>query len=212
MRRIPSALRAALGMLIIALLLAPAAALAHEHREVGPYEFTVGFINEPAFENEQNGIWLRVVNHETNLPVEGLADTLRAEVIKGSQQRELKLKPAWNEPGVYTAVFYPTEPGDYTFRFYGQINGTPVDESFTSSPDGFDGVQPVSELQFPRSVPTNVALAEQLAAAQATARTALVVGALGLLIGLGGLVVAALALRRRTATLSRHETPVPSAR
>lgn len=212
MRRMASALHAALGMLILALLLAPATALAHEHREVGPYEFTVGFINEPAFENEQNGIWLRVVDHTTNQPVEGLAATLRAEVIKGAQQRELELKPAWNEPGVYTAVFYPTEPGDYTFRFYGEINGTPVDESFTSSPDGFDGVQPVSALQFPRSVPTNATLAEQLAAAQATARTALIVGALGLLVGLGGLVVAALALRRRVAAAGRAEPSVVSAR
>ncbi len=36
-------------------------AIAHEHREVadGQYELTVGFLNEPAFVNQQNGLDLR---------------------------------------------------------------------------------------------------------------------------------------------------------
>jgi len=190
---------------IAAVLLVPASVFAHEHREVGEYEFVVGFINEPAFENEQNGIWLRVANHDTGEPIEGLADTLRAQVIKGDQQRELALRPAWGEKGVYVAEFYPTEPGDYTFRFIGDINGTPVDESFTSSPGGFDSVQAVSDLQFPRALPSNAALSEQLAAAQNTARIALIVGGLGALLGLGGLVVALMALRSRNAARARHD-------
>jgi hypothetical protein len=36
-------------------------ALAHEHREKGGYEFTVGFMNEPAYEGFQNGVSLRVM-------------------------------------------------------------------------------------------------------------------------------------------------------
>jgi hypothetical protein len=196
---------------IAAALILPASAFAHEHRDVEGYEFTVGFINEPAFVNEQNGIWLRILNHDTGEPIEGLADTLQAQVIKGDQTRDLELRPAWGEQGVYISEFYPTEPGDYTFRFVGEINGTPVDESFTSSPGGFDSVAEVTDLQFPAAVPTNAALSEQLAAAQNTARLAMIAGGLGALLGLSGLVVAALALRGRNAT-TRRESPVASAR
>jgi hypothetical protein len=32
----------------------------------------------------------------------------------------------------------------------GEIEGNAVDESFTSAPDGFDSVQPVDELLFPK--------------------------------------------------------------
>src|SRR5215207_2978436 len=45
------------------------AASAHEHREIadGQYTVEIGFINEPAFVNQQNGLYLRV---EMNLPGE----------------------------------------------------------------------------------------------------------------------------------------------
>jgi hypothetical protein len=198
-------------LLIAIALLAPSATLAHEHREVGPFEFTVGFMHEPAFEHEQNGIWLRVERHDSGEPVEGLAGSLRAEVIKGAQQRELELRPAWNEPGVYTAVFYPTEPGDYTFRFTGEIEGQAVDESFTSSPGGFDSVREVSALQFPASVPGNTVLMAELESARSTARIAMGVAIAGMLLGLGGLIAGLLALRGRAAA-ARHDAATVASR
>jgi hypothetical protein len=192
---------------VAALCLLPSIASAHEHREVGEYEFTVGFLNEPAYENEQNGIWVEVLNHDTEEPIEGLADTLNAEVIFGDQRREMELRPAWGEEGVYISNFYPTQAGDYTFRFYGEIEGTPVDESFTSSPDGFDSVKPVADLQFPVAVSSNAELSQQLTAAQNTARIAMIVGGAGLALGLLGLIVAGMALRgRRPATAMREPT------
>lgn len=57
--------------------------------------------------------------------------------------------PVWDEDGAYQAVFIPTEPGDYTFRFFGQIEGVEIDESFTSSPEGFHSVTPRTDLEFP---------------------------------------------------------------
>lgn len=145
-------LRRALGipaalLLTLAILLQPTTGLAHEHRDVGDYTFTVGFINEPAIQGDTNGIWVEILQGDE--PVTGLADTLQAQVLFGDQTRDFTLTPAWGEDGVYRAVFIPTEPGDYTFRFFGQINDVDVDESFTSSPEGFDSVQPRADLEFP---------------------------------------------------------------
>ncbi len=123
-------------------------------------------------------------------PVLGLADTLQAQVIFGDQSRDMTLTPAFGEEGVYEAVFIPSQPGDYTFRFFGQIDGVDVDETFTSSPEGFDSVQPRAEFEFPGSEgevgdgDTN-SVAMPLAA-----------GAVVLLLGAGA---SGLAIRRRSA-------------
>ncbi|MBA2468574.1 MAG: hypothetical protein H0V37_04145 [Chloroflexia bacterium] len=138
---------AAFALAAIALV-QPFAASAHETREVATdYSFVVGFINELAIQGDTNGIWLEVTSAEA--PVLGLADILQAQVIFGDQTRDLTLTPAFGEEGVYEAVFIPTEPGDYTFRFFGQIDGVDVDETFTSSPEGFDSVAPRADLEFP---------------------------------------------------------------
>ncbi|MGH2543742.1 MAG: hypothetical protein ACRDIB_13140, partial [Ardenticatenaceae bacterium] len=55
-------------------------ALAHESRPVGEYTLVVGFIVEPAFEGIKNGIDLRVTNTDSQAPVEGLEETIEAEL------------------------------------------------------------------------------------------------------------------------------------
>ena len=42
------------------------------------------------------------------------------------------------------------KPGDYTFRIYGTIDGTEIDESFTSGPETFGAVEDPAPLQFPK--------------------------------------------------------------
>ena len=141
-------------VLIMAMILAmtsmlmPFSASAHDHRTVATnYEFTVGFINEPAIQDDTNGVSLEVT--KANKPVTGLDKTLKVEVSFGDQKKEFELSPVWKTDGSYEAVFIPTQPGDYTFRFFGTIEGTNVNESFTSSPQGFDSVAPRSDLEFP---------------------------------------------------------------
>lgn len=136
-------------LLAVLALAAASPAAAHDQRDVGDYTFTVGFINEPAIQGDTNGIWVEVMKGET--PVTGLADTLQAQAIFGDQTRDFALVPAFGEDGVYEAVFIPTQPGDYTFRFFGQVEGVAVDETFTSSPEGFDSVAPRADLEFPAS-------------------------------------------------------------
>ena len=142
--------------------LLPALAGAHEVREVGEgkYRVVVGFLDEPAFAGELNGLDLRVTLNEegtpapdgsvTRTPVEGLAASLQAEVIFGDQRMALPLEPAFGDPGAYAFHFFPMVAGDYTFHIFGTIEGVPIDEFFTSSPEGFNSVQPVEPLQFPK--------------------------------------------------------------
>ena len=83
--------------------------------------------------------------------MEGLADTLQAEIIYGEQTMALPLTPVFDSPGVYTSLFFPMAEGDYTFRIFGTIEGTDYDETFTSSPEGFDSVQSREPYEFPKS-------------------------------------------------------------
>lgn len=143
--------------------LAPLSASAHEHREIADdtYAVEVGFLEEPAIVGEKNGLYLNVVKSPESVkdteghdgsgePVEDLADTLDAEVIYGDQTRELILVAVLDKPGVYTAMFFPMAEGDYTFRIFGRIEGMPIDEFFTSSPEGFDAVESREPYEVPK--------------------------------------------------------------
>jgi len=180
---------AAMALVVAALLSLPAVSVsAHEERVVATdYTFTVGFINEPAVQNDTNGIWVEITR--AGQPVLAASDTLQAQVIFGDQTRDLTLSPAFGEDGVYQAVFIPTQPGDYTFRFFGQLEGVAVEESFTSSPEGFDSVAARSELEFP-APPANGSRQETGAV---TLAFPVIVG--GAVLALGAQVVA---IRRRS--------------
>ena len=136
-------------MLFAAMLLVPLVSVsAHEERVVATnYSFVVGFINEPAVQNDTNGLSLSITR--AGAPVLAASDTLRAQVILADQTRDLTLLPAFGKAGVYESVFIPTQPGDYTFRVYGQLEGVAIDESFTSPPGGSDSVRMRSDLEFP---------------------------------------------------------------
>jgi MprA protease rhombosortase-interaction domain-containing protein len=139
-------------MLLALIAATPFSALAHETRTVATdYEFVVGFINEPAIQGDTNGIWVKITKGDQ--PVLGAADTLQAQVSTGDQVKDMTLTPAFGEDGVYESVFIPTQPGDYTFRFFGDLGGVAVDETFTSSPEGFDSVAPRSDFEFPSATP-----------------------------------------------------------
>src|SRR5512135_2012048 len=109
-------------------MLFPSAALAHERRTVaGKYQFVVGFLNEPAVADQMNGIDLRISTSDGK-PVEGLEQTLKAEVIVGGGARtaQLPLQARFGQPGSYAAYFIPTRDGSYIFHFTGTIEGAPI--------------------------------------------------------------------------------------
>lgn len=181
----------------LAMIAGTGAVLGHESRDVGDLTFVVGFLDEPVFSGQKSGLDLRVSRGDT--PVEGLEETLQAEVIFDGQPRELEISPAFGEPGAYRSVFFPTAAGPYTFHIFGNVEGVAIDEEFTSGPDTFSEVQDVTGGQFPVQFPSTgdiVRDAEAGAAAATTATIALVLGGAGLV---AGLVALGLSLARRRA-------------
>src|SRR3712207_5158909 len=121
-----SRIRALVAVAAIAALLVGGYGLfradAHEQRDVADeFSFVVGFLDEPAFAGEQNGLDLRIATLDptggvNSGPVEGAEETLTAEVRFGDASMPLEIEPVYNEPGSYRAIFFPTTPGDYTFH------------------------------------------------------------------------------------------------
>jgi hypothetical protein len=187
------------------------AAEAHERRQVGDYTLVVGFLNEPAYLEEANGASVRVTRADST-PVEGLQQSLKVEVVSGADSRTFDLTTVFGQPGHYVARFIPTKSGAYSFRFFGTIEGTQIDEKFESGPGRFDEVKATEELQFPIQVPTNAELANEVQQSSTGAEAAgvedaatvqdaldradraltigLVVGGVGIIVGLIGIVLA----------------------
>jgi hypothetical protein len=185
--------------LIIGLLMVASASVAsaHEHRDVGEYTFVVGFRVEPALVDEVNGLDLRISHGhgDSAEPVEGLHETLQAEIRYGGETMPLDLRAVYNAPGRYTADIIPTATGAYTFRVFGTINGTEVDESFTSGPETFSEVGAKDTITFPAGTIGGGGSASD---AQSTADTAQTIGIIALVAGLLGLGagIAALVMTR----------------
>lgn len=215
--------RAVLGCgtaVAMALLLSMTAA-AHERREVagGQFQMVVGFLNEPAFAGEQNGLDLRVTKplegagaatavatpgvEAERTPIEGLADTLQAEVIFGDQTMVLELRPRFRDPGAYAGDFFPSTPGDYTYHIFGTIEGVAIDERFTSSPETFGAVQDPAPLTFPMAAASTDD--GQALASRTVGTIAGGLGAVVMVTGAGVLFVRR-AVSRRSATVAERQS------
>lgn len=174
-----------------------ASVLAHEDRELDDLSIVLGFIDEPVFTGQKSGLEFLIMH--AGEPVAGVEETLEAEVTFGDDTRALPVSPRFGEPGWYQSVFFPTAAGPYTFRIFGDVEGEPIDESFTSSEEGFSEVEEATSGQFPIVLPPAAELAadaEAGANAAGRATLALALGSAGLLVGLMAL---GLALARRRA-------------
>jgi hypothetical protein len=170
---------------------------AHESRQVGNYTVEVGLLGEPVYVGQRSGLDL-IVTRDGNA-VAGLDRTLKAEVRYGTSTMTLAIEPKGEGETGYAATFIPTAAGAYTFHLTGTIDGTPLDESFTSSPTGFDEVRETSSGQFPVVLPTLAELAAQSkqgADAAGLVPIAVGVGAAGIVVALLGLGIGLAALRR----------------
>jgi len=180
----PRLLLSLLATLMVALVVHNVV-FAHGMTTVGDYELEIGFHNEPVVVGMPNSLDLFVTNAKTSEKVNGLQDTLQAEIIFGASKKSFSLEPQEGQDGAYTAYVIPSAVGDYTWHITGKINDTPVDVSMTSSPDTFNSAEEASVYSFPGT-------ASQPAG---SANTALMVGGAGLVIGLIGLVVGLAALQ-----------------
>lgn len=223
--------RVALGASLagLTLLLHAAPALAHGEAGQGELSLTIGFVNEPAFAGMPNGVQL-IVEHGGEPVTDLRPGDVQVEVTFGDETSEpMDFEPAFafeggqlvfGEPGDYHAEFVPSQPGKYTFRVTGEIEGEPIDEEMTSGPETFSVVEDAAAAAFPPiEAPSNDELATRLeqesaraadgvAAAEAAASSAeeaassaRTVGMVGVVLGAIGIIaaIAALASARRKA-------------
>ncbi|MGH2758629.1 MAG: hypothetical protein ACRDKJ_03590 [Actinomycetota bacterium] len=175
----------------------PGSVSAHGDRHVGDVTFTVGWADEPAFVGFKNGVQLFLAG-PGEAPIEGAEKTLEVEVSLGDVTTErLALRTVFESPGEYQADLIPTAPGGYTFRFLGEVEGEPVDESFESPDDGFDEVKGTNDVAFPNEAPSGAELADRIEGVEATANQVKddlmlprILGVAGVVLGLVALVAA----------------------
>jgi hypothetical protein len=202
---------------VSALVLTAPPASAHETRQVGEYEFVVGWWTEPAFANLPNGPEV-TITHQGDPVVEGV--DLSADVTFGEETTTYELEPAFvvgvfGDPGSYNADLVPTRPGTWEYRIYGTVEELDVDETFTSGPDTFSDINDPAEVAFPAADPNNAELSERIQTeadrvatveseaekAKDDASSARTLGLIGIVVGAVGLVAAVtvgtMAIRKR---------------
>jgi len=204
------------------ILVSVPSAWAHEHRvlDIGNQrvEFVVGWVNEPAYVDEVNAVdfWAHYINStcpqgsvDTACPVYGLDQSLQVQVMTGGQSQVLTFSPNLSNDvpplfyGEYTASLMPTVPGSISFRLFGAVNGTPVNETFSCGPTTFECVDPASEIQFPQQIPSGhdlqVGLSNvqsQVAQMQNEIQTAYLIAAVGVAVGIVGIVIGVIVMTR----------------
>jgi hypothetical protein len=212
---------------LAAMVAAPASA--HAEKKAGRYAFVVGFGTEPAYAGQPNSLQVLITRDgKPATDLAGQLDGLMAHAYYG-RRADPKLENAmmplephfgddWGTPGDYRSFFVPTQAGAYTFHLKGRLGGQKVDLVIPSGPETFGDVNDPAKAAFPAvKDPTTAQLAQRLdrettrlngtvAAATAAQRAALdradqarLLALGGVLVGLVGLVVAALAWGRRTA-------------
>lgn len=144
---------------LVALCASPATA--HETREIGEYEFVVGWYDEPAFANQKNGPEVTITNADGKPVVKGV--DLQVEIGFQGETMAAELEPAFvvgvfGEPGNYKTDIYPTRAGTWTFRIFGTVQGQDVNETFTSGPDTFGDIEDPREAAFPVEDPSTAEL------------------------------------------------------
>lgn len=163
-----------IALIVLSMSISIAPVAAHEGREVGDYEISLGWYVEPAYAGQMNGPDLYITLHEqdqerraagmmaldgeeTQEELEALVVDLQAEVTFGGESITLALvpdSPTYVEfDGVgylrYTADLVPTLPGDYSFRIFGTIDETEVDEVFSSADGQISTIEPSQDIHFP---------------------------------------------------------------
>jgi len=109
------------------------------------YLMEVEWANEPVSIDDKTNVILTVVspnvadptNPEANgtQPITGLENPLKIDILAGNKTLVSGLEPAFGELGVYESkTFYPTISTTFSFRVYGEINGTSFDNTFGCNP------------------------------------------------------------------------------
>jgi hypothetical protein len=190
-----------IAIVVASLLLFSGHAYAHERRMVGPYQFIVGWLNEPAYLGQLNSLDLRISDTRQNpaAAVSGLEKTLTADLAAGGlAPYTLTVSARFGTAGAYNGWVMPTVKGTYIFHITGKIDTQTVDEKFTSGPNTFGDIEDTTTLQYPVKVPVADDLGKKLDAIQSGIDQTRVIAIVGLVLGVLALGGATLMGRRRS--------------
>ena len=108
------------------------------------YLFVIGSLNEPIFVDDKTGVDFAAYSPDPNdpvdskangtKPIEGLENILKVELAAGDKKKVLDFEPAYQNPGHYEAVYFPTIETTYNYTLFGNINGTDFRATWTCSP------------------------------------------------------------------------------
>ena len=191
---------AALAVVVASLLVFSGRAYAHERRMVGPYQFVVGWLTEPAYVGELNSLDLRISDTRQNpaAAVSGLEKTLTADVAAGGLAPfPLTVTARFGTAGAYNGVIMPTVKGTYTFHVTGKIDTMTIDEKFTSGPSTFGDIEDTAAVQYPAKVPVADDLGRKLDSIQSGVDSTRAFAIAALALAIVGLVGGAALSRRR---------------
>lgn len=166
-------------------------AAAHETRMVGPYQFVVGWLSEPAFQGQPNAATIRVTDPRVSpaKPVVGLEKTVTIQVFSGGLTTPFTgtLRSVFGQAGLYALDMIPTASGGYKYKVAGKVESLDVNETFESGPSTFGDIVAVNSLQYPEQVPGGVDLTRRLSDLQATADQTRLVAIVAVVLGLAAL-------------------------
>jgi hypothetical protein len=192
-------LRALGALLLLASLLVPLVASAHQTITDQGYDIEYGWVNEPVIINQPNAVVINITQHATttdttttpaNVDVSGLV----LSASYGGQVKTLTLQPlAENTPGQFVAPMMPTVAGKYTLQLSGKIDGNAIDTIQVQPEEA----QTPDVVAFPKVTDPNAALSAQLSAAQSQASTAQTIAIVGAVLGLIGTAIGVYALMRK---------------
>ncbi len=165
----------------------------------GPVSSMTGSNGDDAQHGDVADMDMDHITHTSS--VSNLALQVEITHIPTASAKTLTLMEVPEDPGHYTAEFVPTATGDYSFRIFGDVNGTTIDELFESGPGTFDTVIAADAIQFPNVLESrreveNAARGALDAAREAdasasdasdTANLALVIAIFGVIVGIGGI-------------------------
>jgi hypothetical protein len=216
-------LRCCLGALALATagLLVATPALAHTEKDAGPYKLLFGWRDEPAYTGSLNAVQL-FVHDASGKAIDDLGTKgLTVVVSTGSGPTAKSSSPlaftsafdpdsGLGTHGEFDAPLMPTAAGTYTFHITGDINGTAVDVSATSSDTTFADVTDPTAVEFPvqsQTVPqlssAITTLQGRVAAAQSAASSAKGAASSARAFGIVGIALAIVAF----ATARFQKTP-----
>jgi hypothetical protein len=175
-------------------------AAAHERRMVGPYQFVVGWLNEPAYVGLVNSLDLRISDTRVTpaKAVEGLEKTLTVDLQSGGlAPLPLTVTARFGTPGAYNGYVMPTATGTYTFTIKGKIDTQDVNEKFESGPGRFGDIESTTALQYPNKVPAADDLTKRLSDLQGGIDQTRLLSAVAVVIGIVALGASFAMSRRR---------------